>query len=77
MRGTMGPDRRELAAVFAGGFVGAVLLRAELAEALPPAAGRLAWATFATNVSGDLPARACSSRGCRSACRRSATCAPC
>ena len=37
-RGTMGPDRRELAAVFAGGVVGA-LLRAELAEALPHGAG--------------------------------------
>jgi CrcB protein len=47
----MGPDRRELAAVFAGGVVGAVL-RAELAQALPHAAGGWPWATFATNVSG-------------------------
>ena len=47
----MGPDRRELAAVFAGGVVGAVL-RAEVAEALPQGAGAWPWATFAANVSG-------------------------
>jgi CrcB protein len=47
----MGPDRRELAAVFAGGVVGA-LLRAELAETLPHGAGSWPWTTFAINVSG-------------------------
>jgi fluoride exporter len=44
-------DRRELAAIFAGGFLGAVL-RAELGEALPHAAGTRPWATFAVNVAG-------------------------
>jgi fluoride exporter len=44
-------DRRELAAIFAGGFLGAVL-RAELGEALPHAAGTWPWATFAVNVAG-------------------------
>ena len=44
-------DRRELAAVFAGGFLGAVL-RAELGEALPHDAGTWPWATFAVNVAG-------------------------
>jgi CrcB protein len=43
-------DRRELAAIFAGGFVGAVI-RAGLAEALP--AGRAwPWATFIVNIVG-------------------------
>ena len=46
-------DRREVAAIFAGGFVGAVA-RAELAEALPTSAGGWPWATFAVNVVGAL-----------------------
>lgn len=44
-------DGRELVAVFAGGFLGAVA-RAELAQALPAAAGEWPWATFAVNVVG-------------------------
>jgi fluoride exporter len=44
-------DRRELAAIFAGGFVGAVA-RALLAEALPYEAGEWPWPTFLVNVAG-------------------------
>ena len=44
-------DRRELAAVFAGGVVGA-LARAGLGELLPHARGTWPWATFAVNVAG-------------------------
>jgi fluoride exporter len=44
-------DRRELAAIFAGGFVGAIA-RAELADALPYRAGQWPWATFIVNVAG-------------------------
>lgn len=44
-------DRRELGAIFLGGALGAVL-RAGLAEALPPAAGEWPWATFAVNIVG-------------------------
>jgi CrcB protein len=44
-------DRRELAAIFAGGFVGAVA-RAELAQAVPYTVGSWPWATFAVNISG-------------------------
>ncbi len=44
-------DRRELAAIFAGGFAGAVA-RAELAAALPAGAGEWPWATFAVNIVG-------------------------
>jgi CrcB protein len=44
-------DARELAAVFCGGFLGAVA-RAELAEALPARPGTWPWATFAVNVAG-------------------------
>jgi fluoride exporter len=44
-------DRRELAAVFAGGFIGAVA-RAELAQALPHNATEWPWATFIVNVVG-------------------------
>jgi CrcB protein len=44
-------DRQELAAVFAGGFVGAVL-RAALAEGLKVPVGSWPWATFAVNVAG-------------------------
>jgi CrcB protein len=44
-------DGRELAAIFAGGVIGA-LARAGLVEAFPPVAGRWPWATFAVNVAG-------------------------
>jgi fluoride exporter len=44
-------DRRELAAIFAGGFAGAVA-RAELAVGLPAGAGEWPWGTFAANVLG-------------------------
>jgi fluoride exporter len=44
-------DRRELAAIFAGGFIGTVA-RAELAVALSPAPGRWPWATFGVNLVG-------------------------
>src|SRR3954447_9705920 len=44
-------DARELAAVFAGGVLGA-LARAGLAEALPHARGGWPWATFAVNIAG-------------------------
>ena len=44
-------DARELAAIFAGGFLGAVA-RAELAEALPHDPGAWPWATFVVNVAG-------------------------
>ena len=46
-------DRRELAAIFAGGFLGAVA-RAELVEALPQGAGAWPWATFLANIAGAL-----------------------
>ena len=44
-------DLRELAAVFAGGVLGA-LARAGLVEAWPPDPGRWPWATFVVNVAG-------------------------
>jgi fluoride exporter len=44
-------DASELAAVFCGGFAGAIA-RAEVAEALPARAGSWPWATFAVNVAG-------------------------
>jgi CrcB protein len=44
-------DSRELAAIFAGGFLGAVA-RAELGEALPYHAGRWPWATYIVNIVG-------------------------
>jgi CrcB protein len=44
-------DRREIAAVFAGGFTGA-LARAGVLEALPHAAGDWPWATFLVNIAG-------------------------
>jgi CrcB protein len=44
-------DARELAAVFAGGVLGA-LARAGLVEAFPHAAGQWPWATFSVNVAG-------------------------
>lgn len=47
----MGVDRREIAAVFLGGFIGA-LARAELTESLPYRNGSWPWATFIVNVAG-------------------------
>lgn len=44
-------DRRELAAVFVGGFVGTVA-RAELVDAVPTRTGQWPWATFAVNLTG-------------------------
>jgi CrcB protein len=44
-------DPRELAAIFAGGFVGAVA-RAAVADAWAPTPGHWPWATFAVNVAG-------------------------
>jgi CrcB protein len=44
---------RKLAAIYAGGVVGA-LLRVGLAEAFPPAAGAWPWPTFAVNMVGAL-----------------------
>jgi CrcB protein len=44
-------DLRELAAVFAGGVLGA-LARAGLVEAWPPRPGHWPWVTFAVNVAG-------------------------
>jgi CrcB protein len=44
-------DRRELAAIFAGGFVG-TLARVELADALPYDSGQWPWATFIVNIVG-------------------------
>jgi fluoride exporter len=47
----MRADRRELAAIFAGGFAGAIA-RALVADALPHDAGEWPWSTFAVNVVG-------------------------
>jgi fluoride exporter len=44
-------DRRELAAIFVGGFAGAVA-RAELATVLPVDPANWPWATFVANVVG-------------------------
>jgi CrcB protein len=44
-------DRRELAAIFAGGFVGTIA-RALVADRLPARPGEWPWATFAVNVAG-------------------------
>lgn len=44
-------DRHELAAIFAGGFVGAIS-RAALARGLPHGAQEWPWATFAVNILG-------------------------
>lgn len=44
-------DWRELAAIFAGGFVGAIT-RAELADALAVGDGQWPWATFIVNIAG-------------------------
>ncbi|MGH3828285.1 MAG: fluoride efflux transporter CrcB [Pseudonocardiaceae bacterium] len=45
------PDRRELAAIFTGGAVGA-LGRGLLGEAYPSGAASWPWATFAVNLGG-------------------------
>ncbi len=45
--------RGKLAAIYAGGVVGA-LLRVGLAEAFPPAAGTWPWPTFVVNLAGAL-----------------------
>ena len=44
-------DRRELAAIFAGGFVGAIA-RASLADVLPASGTQWPWATVIVNVIG-------------------------
>jgi CrcB protein len=44
-------DRRELAAIFAGGVVG-TLARLALADALPYTSGQWPWATFIVNIVG-------------------------
>jgi len=44
-------DGRELAAIFAGGFVGAVA-RAALAQTWTPRAGHWPWTTFGVNIAG-------------------------
>lgn len=44
-------DRRELAAIFLGGAVGA-LVRAALAQSLPSSPGKWPWAIFAVNLLG-------------------------
>jgi CrcB protein len=49
----VGADRRELAAIFAGGFLGAIA-RFGADEALAPAGSGWPWATFAVNVVGAL-----------------------
>ncbi len=46
-------DRRELAAIFAGGMLGAVA-RVALAQAFPHARDAWPWATFAVNLAGAL-----------------------
>jgi len=46
-------DRREIAAIFLGGALGA-LLRVWLVRAFPSAPGAWPWATFAINVSGSF-----------------------
>ena len=47
----MRPDGRELAAIFIGGFIGAVA-RAEVVVAFPTHAGDWPWPTFVINVAG-------------------------
>jgi CrcB protein len=46
-------DRWEMAAIFAGGFAGAIA-RGTLAEAVPYKGGGWPWSTFAVNVAGAL-----------------------
>jgi CrcB protein len=47
----MEADRREVAAIFAGGFLGAIA-RAELTQALPHNSDQWPWATFIVNIAG-------------------------
>src|SRR4051812_804614 len=47
----MRADRRELAAIFAGGFIGAAA-RAGVVEALPTHPGSWPWGTFVVNLAG-------------------------
>ena len=49
----MNVDGRELAAIFAGGIIGA-LARRGLVEALAPTPGEWPWATFVANLVGAL-----------------------
>jgi len=49
--GTVRYDRREIAAIFVGGFAGAIA-RAGFAEALPYRVGAWPWATFIVNLAG-------------------------
>lgn len=49
----MRADRRVLAAIFAGGFCGAIA-RALVNDALPYESGRWPWATLLVNVAGAL-----------------------
>jgi CrcB protein len=51
LRALMRGDPRELAAIFAGGFIGAVA-RAGLDEALSSGGPHWPWATFVANVAG-------------------------
>jgi fluoride exporter len=44
-------DARELAAIFAGGFLGAIA-RAGVNEALPHGPGEWPWSTFLVNIAG-------------------------
>jgi fluoride exporter len=44
-------DRQELAAIFAGGFIGAIA-RAALAQVMSSRAYEWPWATFAVNIAG-------------------------
>jgi CrcB protein len=54
-------DRRELAAIFAGGVIGAVA-RASVAEALPYTSAQWPWATFIVNVVGAFALGYCTTR---------------
>ena len=47
----MRADRREIAAIFAGGFIGAIA-RYGVTEALPTHPGEWPWATFTVNIVG-------------------------
>jgi fluoride exporter len=49
----MGVDRREIAAIFAGGFAGAVL-RALVEDRIPHDPDAWPWATFAINIAGAI-----------------------
>jgi fluoride ion exporter CrcB/FEX len=66
---------RELAAIFAGGVIGA-LARAGLAQLAPPRPGTWPWTTFAANITGAL-LLGYFVTGCRSACRCRPTGARC